>query len=153
MLAEEVAGWSRNPKHTAKYDLFSMISKSTLYKILTYLISSVWVVNGLFCKVLNLVPRHQQIVSRILGNEYASVLTKMIGILELIIAAWILTRINSPLNAVTQMLVVASMNVVEFLLASDLLLWGRVNSIFATLFILLIYYHEFILGKSIALER
>jgi hypothetical protein len=30
----------------------------TGYQLLNYLIAAVWLVNGLFCKVLNLVPRH-----------------------------------------------------------------------------------------------
>ena len=40
----------------------------TTHQVLHYLIAAVWLANGLFCKVLNLVPRHQQIVARILGK-------------------------------------------------------------------------------------
>jgi len=39
-----------------------------LYTIVTYLIAAVWLVNGLFCKVLHLTPRHERIVARILGE-------------------------------------------------------------------------------------
>ncbi len=39
----------------------------TRNQILNYLIAAVWIANGLFCKVLNLVPRHQEIVARIIG--------------------------------------------------------------------------------------
>jgi hypothetical protein len=35
-------------------------------KLLTWLIALVWIINGLFCKVLNWAPRHQLIVARIL---------------------------------------------------------------------------------------
>jgi hypothetical protein len=40
--------------------------RMTTYKLLNYLIAAVWLVNGLFCKVLGLVPRHQEIVATIL---------------------------------------------------------------------------------------
>jgi hypothetical protein len=55
----------------------------TRNRILNYLIAAVWIANGLFCKVLNLVPRHQEIVARIIGNAHAGVLTKMIGLSEI----------------------------------------------------------------------
>ena len=54
-----------------------------LHKLLTYLIAAVWFINGLFCKLLNFVPRHQQIVAQILGEEYAVILTKLIGVAEI----------------------------------------------------------------------
>ncbi len=46
-----------------------MAARSRLHQLLTYAIASVWLVNGLFCKVLNWVPRHQFIVARILGKN------------------------------------------------------------------------------------
>ena len=118
------------------------------HKILTVLIAAVWLINGLLCKVLNLLPRHEQIVARILGNEYSSQLTILIGLAEVVMGLWILTGCRSKLNAVTQMTVIATMNIIEFFWASDLLLWGRMNAVFAILLIGLIYYHEFILNKK-----
>ena len=127
-----------------------MKNKTIAYLLLTYLIAFVWLANGLFCKVLNLVPRHQQIVQAILGVETstARVLTLLIGLSEVIMAIWILTQWKSKLNAFLQMSIVAAMNIMEFVLAPDLLLWGRLNSLFAFLFILLVYYHGFVLGKQ-----
>lgn len=121
----------------------------SIHKVLTYFIASVWVVNGLFCKVLNLVPRHQKIVASILGEDYSRPLIVAIGIAEVGMAIWILSRIWTRLNAVTQIAVVATMNVLELLLVPDLLLWGRGNSFFALVFILLIYYYEYILNKPV----
>ena len=118
-------------------------------RFLTYLIAIVWLVNGLFCKVLDLVPRHQAIVSRILGMEYASILTITIGFSEIVMAVWILSRFKSKFNALTQIVVIAAMNILEFLLVPDLLLWGKLNAFFAFIFILLIYYNEFILNKKL----
>lgn len=110
---------------------------------IAYVIATVWLVNGLFCKVLNLVPRHQTIVARIMGPEYASQITKLIGFGEIIMAAWIISGYKSRINAITQIAVIGSMNVLEAILAPDLLLWGYLNGVFALLFILLIWYDEF----------
>jgi hypothetical protein len=44
------------------------------------------------------------------------------------------------------------MNVVEFTLAPDLLLFGRMNIVFASIFIALIYVHEFLLNKRVAVH-
>ena len=115
--------------------------------VLTWLIAVVWIVNGLFCKVLNLVPRHRQIVSEILGNEHSAFLTTLIGIAEIIMAIWIISGYRSRFNAITQVIVILVMNIIEFILVSDLLLWGKFNTIFALLFILIILYNEFVLNK------
>ena len=111
--------------------------------ILNYSIALVWLANGLFCKVLNLVPRHQEIVATILGQEHARLLTIAIGISEILMAIWILSGIKSRLNAIFQIAVIAVMNTLEFILVPGLLLWGRFNALFALLLILVIYYHEF----------
>lgn len=50
------------------------------------------------------------------------------------------------LNALAQIAVVATMNVLEFLFVPELLLWGRLNFAFALLFIGLVCYNEFVLG-------
>lgn len=117
-----------------------------------FLIATVWLVNGLFCKVLNLVPRHEQIVARILGDDYSRTLTVLIGLTEVVMAIWILTKFKTKFNAITQMAVVTTMNILEFILAADLLLWGRMNSVFAFLFIGLVFYNEFVLNKKLNLQ-
>lgn len=118
---------------------------NTLHRIFTYLIASVWLINGLFCKMFNLVPRHQEIVSRILGAAHAEVLTKLIGASEVLMAIWVISRILPRLNAWTQIIIIAMMNTLEFVLVPDLLLWGKMNSVFALSFIVFIYCNEFIL--------
>jgi hypothetical protein len=115
----------------------------TVNKLLNFCIAAVWLANGLFCKVLNLAPRHQQIVGRILGEQYAALFTKAIGFAEIAMAVWIVTGILPRLNASTQITVIAVMNVLEFILVPDLLLWGRLNLLFAFLFILFIWYNEY----------
>jgi hypothetical protein len=120
--------------------------------ILNYCIASVWLINGLVCKLLNIVPRHEEIVGRILGSEYSESITMLIGLSEIVMAIWILTKIKSKLNAVFQMTIVATMNTLEFILVPDLLLWGRLNSLFALLLIGFIYYNEFVLNKNLKLQ-
>jgi hypothetical protein len=98
-----------------------------IYKIVTYCIAIVWIANGFFCKVLNLVPRHEKIVARILGDEFSKPLTILIGLSEVIMAFWILSAYKTKLNAITQIVIVMIMNALEFILVSDLLLWGKLN--------------------------
>ncbi len=112
--------------------------------IITYLIAAVWLVNGLFCKVFNLVPRHRVIVVRILGERQAREYTIAIGLLEIAMAIWVVSGVAPIVNAWTQIGLVLCMNIIEFFLAPDLLLWGRWNAFFALLFVFLIYYHAFL---------
>ena len=108
--------------------------------IWNWLIACVWLINGLFCKVLDLVPRHRLIVARILGDEYAKPLTVLIGLLETCMAVWILSGFSKKLNVLSQIVLIAGMNTLEFFLAPDLLLWGRLNALFAFFFVVIIYY-------------
>ena len=119
------------------------IKSATLKTILSSLIFLVWFINGLFCKVLNLVPRHQMIVARVLGEDNSSAITKTIGVLEILMAFWILSKIKSRWCAYTQIFLVSTMNIMEAALAPDLLLFGYANIFFAFLFVALIYWNEF----------
>ena len=107
--------------------------------------SLIWLVNGLFCKILNLVPRHQQIVAEILGESFSRPLTFAIGIGEVFMAIWIISRKFSTLSAITQILLIVNMNIIEFIFASHLLLWGKLNIVFAFSLAALIYYQVFVL--------
>ncbi|MFT3702728.1 MAG: DoxX-like family protein [Agriterribacter sp.] len=117
--------------------------------LLKYLIAIVWLANGLFCKVLNLVPRHQQIVASILGDEHAALFTRLIGFSEIAMAIWVLSGWYPRLNAITQAIIIAVMNVLEYILVPDLLLWGKFNIVFAFLFISVILYQAFYRKKGI----
>lgn len=120
----------------------------TVYQLINYFIASVWLINGLYCKLLGLVPRHEEIVARILGEEHSRILTAVIGIVEIIMAVWIISGIRRKLNVILQMIVIAVMNIIEFILAPDLLLWGHYNSVFAFLFIVLIYTNKFLIPQK-----
>jgi hypothetical protein len=119
-----------------------------LYPVTTGFIASVWAVSGLFCKVLHWVPRHQLIVARILGESHAAFWTVSIGMGEVCMAIWILTGIRRKLCARLQILLVITMNAIEFTRAPDLLLFGRWNALFAVLFVGLVYCNEFVLRRK-----
>lgn len=116
--------------------------------VLNFAIALVWLINGLFCKLLDFVPRHGEIVARILGNEHAVLFTKAIGVSEMLMFVWIISRIKSRWCAIAQIVLVATMNTIEFILAPDLLLFGKINSIVALFFISVIFFNEFIFGKK-----
>jgi DoxX-like family len=120
------------------------------YGLINCLLALLWFINGMYCKLLNFVPRHQAIVERIIGAPNSLVTTKLIGFSEVLMSIWIISRMFARVNAVTQMLIIASMNILEFFLAPDLLLWGRFNAFFALLLIGIIYFNEFVLHKKMA---
>ena len=121
------------------------MNKSIIHKVLTILISLVWLINGLYAKVLGFVPRHQQIVARILGGDISFLAVKVIGVLEICMFVWVISRKFSRLAAMMQIVIVMTMNILEFILVPDLLLFGRMNIIIAIVFVSIIYVNEFII--------
>lgn len=93
--------------------------------------------------MLNLVPRHTEIVGEILGSQYARPITVAIGIAETMLAFWIIIGKWRKPTSVLQIFLVLCMNIIEFFMVPDLLLWGRTNLIFAWMFAALIYIHGF----------
>jgi len=126
------------------------MKRAAIHKILTILISLVWLINGLYAKVLGFVPRHQEIVARILGSEISFVAVKVIGALEICMFIWIISRKFSRLAAVMQIIIVMTMNILEFILVPDLLLYGRMNIIIALVFVCVVYVNEFIIKPKSA---
>lgn len=104
----------------------------------------VWLINGLACKVLDLVPRHRAIVGRILGETHALALTRAIGLSEIIMAVWIYTQWKWRWTATAQIIVVLTMNVIEFILAPDLLLFGHWNALIALTYTAIVAYAGFV---------
>lgn len=112
-------------------------------RVFALLFALVWFVNGLVCKVLDQVPRHRDIVGRILGEQHALVLTRAIGVCEMAMAIWILSRWKWRWSATAQIIAVLTMNLIEFLLAPDLLLFGRWNALIALLYVSVVAYAGF----------
>ncbi|MBN8584368.1 MAG: DoxX-like family protein [Ignavibacteria bacterium] len=126
------------------------MKKNTLHNILTILISLVWLINGLFAKVLGFVPRHQEIVAKILGDGISFIAVKVIGVLEIGMFIWVISRKYSRLAAIMQITVVLTMNVLEYIIAPELLLFGRLNIVIAVFFVSVVYFNEFILKPKTA---
>lgn len=114
-----------------------------IYYILRFLIALVWLVNGAWAKLAGGVPRHEAIVARILGNEFAHAMTLAIGISEILMGFWIISGYKSRENAWIQAMVILTMNTIEFIFASDLLLWGKLNALWAALLVFIILLNEF----------
>ena len=87
-------------------------------------------------------------MGQILGSNHARTLTILIGLAEILMAIWIVLKFKPKLNAIVQIVVVITMNIIETFLAPELLLWGKFNLVFAALFVLLVYYNQFKLSKQ-----
>jgi uncharacterized membrane protein YphA (DoxX/SURF4 family) len=108
------------------------------YLILRICIAAVWLLNGVWAKLLGAVPRHQAIVARFFGAPAALWMTPVIGVAETLMAVWILTGYKRRLNAALQIAIVATMNTLETIFARDLLLWGGWNAVWAALLCVII---------------
>ena len=117
-------------------------------KILSFLIASVWLINGLYCKILNQVPRHETIVASIFNNEYSRQIIILIGFLEVCLSIWLFTKYKQKLATILQIFLVLLMNIIEFILAKELLLWREYNIVFALIFITIVYLNGFYFNKK-----
>ena len=117
-------------------------------KILSFLIASVWLINGLYCKILNQVPRHETIVASIFNNEYSRQIIILIGFLEVCLSIWLFTKYKQKLATILQIFLVLVMNIIEFILAKELLLWREYNIVFALIFITIVYLNGFYFNKK-----
>jgi hypothetical protein len=86
------------------------------------LIGAVWIFHGLYSKLLNGIPRHRQIVARILGERHARLATSVIGIGEIIVGLWALSGWERVLCASAQTAALVAMNTIEIAMAADLLI-------------------------------
>jgi hypothetical protein len=85
-------------------------------------IGAVWIFHGLYSKLLNGIPRHRQIVARILGERHAGLATAVIGIGEIIVGLWALSGWERVLCASAQTAALVAMNTIEIAMAADLLI-------------------------------
>ena len=116
--------------------------------LLTICIASVWLISGLYCKLLDYVPRHQEIVARILGNEYAPFLTNIIGLCEVFLGIFILMGYHSKQIAILQVFLITLMGIIGIIMVPDLLLFGRYNGLLSLAFCFLILYTEFYMKRK-----
>lgn len=88
-------------------------------------IGAVWVFHGLYSKLLNGVPRHREIVVRVVGEEFATPLTKLVGVGEVFLGFWTWSGRARKTCAATQTVALVSMNSLEISRANDLLISAR----------------------------
>ena len=101
------------------------IAPFDLHSHLTWIragIAIVWLLFGLLFKALDAVPRHRQIVSRVVGSEHAGVILWLVALTEIGLGIWMLVgRALVPCVALQTGLLIA-MNTLELRYARDLLL-------------------------------
>lgn len=103
-----------------------------MYLAIKLFTATIWMMNGAYCKCVGGVPRHQQIVAAILGERHAPSLTWLIGMGEVGIACWILSGKAARACIICQVVLVAVMNIIEFVRVPHLLLFGHYNALLAT---------------------
>ncbi len=89
---------------------------------------------------MNGLPRHQEIVAAILGDDHARVLTVLIGFGEIFIALWIWSGRFRVACGWLQIFLVMKMNLMEQFLVPDLLLWGKWNFLWALAFSIVVWW-------------
>ena len=128
------------------------MQQKKVQRLIDWILASVWLVMGLYCKVLGQVPRHEAIVGEIMSVNVAIWLTPLIGVGECLLAIWIATGRYRKVSTGLQILLVITMNVLEFTIAVDHLLWGPINILCALLFCTLVYWNAFILYSKSHVE-
>ena len=93
--------------------------------ILPRFVASVWMVHGLYNKLLHASPRHLAIVQSVPGLAGAAGVRTLvaIGVFEVALALWVLSGLRARTCAAVQTAALLSMNVVELAVAPGLLLW------------------------------
>lgn len=85
-------------------------------------------------------PRHQEIVADILGNDHAGILTTLIGCGEIFLALWVWSGRLRLICGWVQIALVMTMNLIEQALVPDLLLWGPWNLLWALAFSVIVWW-------------
>ena len=83
-------------------------------------IAAVWLYEGLWCKVLGRMPSQAEVVAAVpgLGPRFGTAFLKVLGLVEVAIAAWVMFGIEPGLCAIVQTALLVVLNV-------NGLLWAR----------------------------
>jgi len=100
----------------------TFLESPTIHTLVQIAIGCVWIFHGLYSKVLNGIPRHRQIVERVLGKNVGQFATKVIGVLEVLLGLWVFSGWERVSCAGVQTLAIAGMNTLEIIFAADLLI-------------------------------
>ena len=132
-------------------DPFSLSSK--VRALLGVAIGSVWVFHGLYSKILGGIPRHQAIVSRVLGEEWGPVATIGIGLLEIALGLWAYIGWSRRCCAAVQTLAIIAMNSIEIARANDLLISAPGMVLLNSLFLLVVWVWALAKPKDVSSHR
>jgi|GEM_PF-71213 len=117
----------------------SSVDRQAAGRLLAALVASVWLCHGLVNKLLHGVPRHLAIVQAVpgLAGTAGEVALAMVGIVEILVAVWVLSGVRPRVCAVAQTIFLLSMNTLELAFAREHLLWPAmlvpVNLLFLSL--------------------
>jgi uncharacterized membrane protein YphA (DoxX/SURF4 family) len=83
-------------------------------------VAAVWLYEGLWCKLLGRTPSQVEVVTAVprLGARFGVAFLKSLGVLEVVLAVWVISGVAPALCAVTQTAVLVTLNV-------NGLLWSR----------------------------
>jgi len=83
-------------------------------------VAAVWLYEGLWCKVLGRAPLQSHVVQAVprLGPLFGGTFLKLLGFVEVALAAWVISGVASGLCAIAQTVVLVSLN-------AGGLLWAR----------------------------
>ena len=85
-------------------------------------IGLVWLLFGLLFKTLGAVPRHRQIVARVVGESAAGAVTQLVALAEICLGLWMVSGYWLVPCVAAQTLLIVAMNGCELRYARDLLL-------------------------------
>ena len=85
-------------------------------------IACVWLLFGLLFKALGVLPRHRQIVARVVGPERVAAVLWLVAGAEIAMAMWMLIGRYLVIGVAAQTLLIVAMNMLELRRARDLLL-------------------------------
>jgi hypothetical protein len=128
-------------------NLFTLSSPART--LLGVAIGSVWVFHGLYSKILHGIPRHEAIVTRILGAAWGPSATLVIGILEVLLGLWACAGWHRRACATIQTLGIVAMNSLEIARANDLLISAPGMVLLNFLFLLTVWFWALSDHKSI----
>lgn len=102
--------------------------------------AAVWLLFGMWFKVLGMVPRHRLIGAAILGEAVATPVIILVGIAEIAIALWIVSGIYPRFCAIVQSIAIVTMNALELSIARELLLAPALMVVANTIFLVVVWY-------------
>ena len=86
-------------------------------------VAAVWLYEGLWCKLLGREPKQARVVAAVpqLGARFGTPFLTMLGIVEVVLALWVLSRLAPVLCAVAQTVLLVVLNTCGLLFARKLI--------------------------------